>query len=69
MIGAAGSPPPDLESLTVVSEGLAVAAPPGHPPLAGVTAPALLALVWRAGPGPAVAGLLRHCRQASGTAP
>jgi hypothetical protein len=38
-------------------------------PLAGVTAPALLALVWRAGPGPAVAGLLRHCRQAFGTAP
>ncbi len=35
LIGAAGAPPPDLESLTVVSERLAAAAAPGHPLLAG----------------------------------
>jgi DNA-binding transcriptional LysR family regulator len=35
LIGAAGGPPPDLESLVIVSEGLAAAVPPGHPLLAG----------------------------------
>ncbi len=146
LIGAAGSPPPDLETLTLASEGLSAAAPPGHPlldrraavplaalagypviclppgtgiravldracaaqgvslgvtleasapgtvaelaarglgvavlsdsmaaahagrlaaaPLSDVTEPALLALVWRPGPGPAVQALLLHCRKA-----
>ena len=35
LIGAAGDPPTDLESLVIVSEGLAAAVPPGHPLLAG----------------------------------
>jgi DNA-binding transcriptional LysR family regulator len=150
LVGAAGSPPPDLQSLTLISEGLAVAAVPGHPlldgpgpvrladlagypviclpPGTGVRAvldqacadrgvgltvaleasapgtvadlaarglgvavlsesmaasmpatragrlnaapvgdsagPALLALVWRPAPGPAVQALLRHCHRA-----
>jgi DNA-binding transcriptional LysR family regulator len=42
LIGAAGGPPPDLESWVIVSEGLAAAAAPGHPLLAG-PAPAKLA--------------------------
>ncbi|MFV0129194.1 LysR substrate-binding domain-containing protein [Streptomyces sp. HMX112] len=33
-------------------------------PLDGVEAPALLALAWRGTPGPALAGLLAHCRRA-----
>jgi DNA-binding transcriptional LysR family regulator len=146
LIGAPGSPPADLESLTLISESLAVAAPPGHPlldapgpvrlaALAGypliclppgtgiravldqasaaqgvgltvaleasapttvadlaarglgvavlsqsiaaaqagrlraaavedVAVPAVLSLVWRPGPGPAVLALLRQCRAA-----
>jgi DNA-binding transcriptional LysR family regulator len=35
LIGAAGSPPADLEGLTVASERLIAAAAPGHPLLAG----------------------------------
>jgi DNA-binding transcriptional LysR family regulator len=35
LIGAAGSPPGDLEGLTVASERLIAAAAPGHPMLAG----------------------------------
>src|SRR6202012_1616955 len=35
LIGAAGRPPPDLESLNVIREGLAAAAAPGPPLLAG----------------------------------
>ena len=35
LIGAAGAPPPGLESLTVASERLTAAAAPGHPLLAG----------------------------------
>jgi DNA-binding transcriptional LysR family regulator len=31
LVGAAGSPPPDLDSLTILSEGLVAAVPPGHP--------------------------------------
>lgn len=42
LIGAAGGPPPDLEALQIVSEGLAAAVPPGHPLLAE-PAPAKLA--------------------------
>jgi len=34
LIGAAGGPPPELDSLPIVSEGLAAAVPPGHPLLA-----------------------------------
>jgi len=34
LIAAAGAPPPGLEALTIVSEGLVAAVPPGHP-LAG----------------------------------
>ena len=34
LIGAAGNPPQGLEALTVISEGLVAAVPPGHP-LAG----------------------------------
>jgi DNA-binding transcriptional LysR family regulator len=146
LIGTAGGPPRDLESLVIVSEGLAAAVPPGHPlpagpgpakladltgypivcmpagtgvravldqacaargvrldialeasapgtvadlaarglgvavlsetmagayagrlrsvPLGDVGIPALLALVWRPDPGPAVQALVRHCRQA-----
>ena len=35
LIGAAGRLPADLAALPVVTERLAVAAPPGHPLLAG----------------------------------
>ena len=35
LIGAAGGPPRDLDSLVIISEGLAAAVPPGHPLLAG----------------------------------
>jgi DNA-binding transcriptional LysR family regulator len=35
LVGLAGSLPGDLETLPIVSEGLAVAVPPGHPLLAG----------------------------------
>jgi DNA-binding transcriptional LysR family regulator len=35
LIGAAGRLPADVAALPVVTEGLAVAAPPGHPLLAG----------------------------------
>jgi DNA-binding transcriptional LysR family regulator len=148
LVGVAGGPPPGLESLVIVSEGLAAAVPPGHPLLAGrgpakladlagypivcmpagtgvravldeacaargvrldialeasapgtvadlaarglgiavlsetmagayagrlrsvplgdIGIPALLALVWKPGPGPAVRALVRHCRQAFG---
>jgi DNA-binding transcriptional LysR family regulator len=34
LVGTAGAPPPDLEGLTIVSEGLVAAVPPDHP-LAG----------------------------------
>lgn len=146
LVGAAGAAPGDLDALPVYSEGLAAAAPPGHPLLAGRSAvtladlagyplvclppgagvraaleqscaargvrldvaleasapatvaglaarglgvavlsetmaaahagilqavpvadagvPALLSLVWKPSPGPALAALLRHCRQA-----
>jgi DNA-binding transcriptional LysR family regulator len=146
LVGAAGATPEDLDALPVYREGLAAAAPPGHPLLAGRTAvtladlaghpvvcmpagtgvraaldeacaargvrldvdmeasapatvaglaarglgvavlsetmaaahagplravpvadagvPAVLALVWKPAPGPALAGLLRHCREA-----
>jgi len=43
LIGSAGAPPEDLDSLTIISEPLAAAVPPGHP-LAGrdrVTLPEL----------------------------
>ena len=148
LVGVAGGPPPDLESLVIVSEGLAAAVPSGHPLLAGrgpakladltgypivcmpagtgvravldqacaargvrldialeasapgtvadlaarglgvavlsetmagayagrlrsvqlddIGIPALLAVVWKPGPGPAVGALVRHCRQAFG---
>jgi hypothetical protein len=33
-------------------------------PLSDVTVPALLALVWRPAPSPALRGFLAHCRQA-----
>jgi len=148
LVGVAGGPPPDLESLVIVSEGLAAAVPSGHPLLAGrgpakladltgypivcmpagtgvravldqacaargvrldialeasapgtvadlaarglgvavlsetmagayagrlrsvqlddIGIPALLAVVWKPGPGPAVRELVRHCRQAFG---
>jgi DNA-binding transcriptional LysR family regulator len=148
LVGVAGGPPPGLESLVIVSEGLAAAVPAGHPLLAGrgpakladlagypivcmpagtgvravldeacaargvrldialeasapgtvadlaarglgiavlsetmagayagrlrsvplgdIGIPALLALVWKPGPGPAVRALVRHCRQAFG---
>lgn len=49
LMGAAGAPPPDLDSLTIVSEGLVAAVPPGHPLArlgpAGPAGPALLAEV------------------------
>jgi DNA-binding transcriptional LysR family regulator len=45
LIGAAGAPPEGLEALTIVSEGLVAAVPPGHP-LAGRRA-ATLAEVTR----------------------
>ncbi|QFY09461.1 LysR family transcriptional regulator [Nonomuraea phyllanthi] len=145
LIGAAGSAPEGLESLTIINEGLVVTVPPGHPlaalpqvtlrdldpypivcmppgtglravldqacaaqgrqpmialqasaadtiaglaargvavgvlsdsmaahhrdrlavrPLADVDIPALLALVWRAGHGPAARALLAHARRA-----
>jgi DNA-binding transcriptional LysR family regulator len=44
LIGAAGSPPADLEGLTVASERLIAAAAPGHPLLAGRTEVALTEL-------------------------
>lgn len=33
-------------------------------PVADANVTALLALVWRPSPGPALAALLRHCREA-----
>jgi DNA-binding transcriptional LysR family regulator len=145
LIGAAGAPPGGLEALTLVSDGLVAAVPPGHPlagrravtlaevigypivslptgtgvravfdqacaargrqpdiafqasapgavadlagrglgvailaetmaagfsgrltgvPIEDVESPALLALVWMPGEGPALRALLAHCRQA-----
>jgi DNA-binding transcriptional LysR family regulator len=146
LIGAAGGTPPDLDAFTVISEGLAVAVPPGHflpnecqrvsladladypvvcmpagtgvravldqacaaqglrldialeasapgtiadlacrglgvavlsrtmaaaqaarlrvLPIDGVGVPALLALIWKPRPSPALAEFLRHCREA-----
>jgi len=146
LIGAAGGPPPDLEALPVISEGLAAAVLPGHWPRSGgqragladlagrpvvclpagtgiravldqacaarglrldialeasapgtvadlarrglgiavlsesmaaihsgdllvlplddIAMPAVLALIWKPAPGPALAELLRHCRDA-----
>jgi DNA-binding transcriptional LysR family regulator len=44
LVGVAGSPPPGLDSLSIVSERLAAAAPPGHPLLTGREGVTLAAL-------------------------
>jgi DNA-binding transcriptional LysR family regulator len=50
--------------IAVLSQSMAAASAAGlcAVPIEDAATPAVLALVWKPGPGPALAGLLRHCR-------
>ena len=56
--------------VAVLSRSMATAYPEMRAiPIEGVTIPAVLALIWRPKPTPAVRELLPHCREAFGTEP